>query len=155
MDKNRIRQAILDKLQADLDVLTRAALMAREEATHDESKATSKYETHGQEAAYLAESQARLATDVQASITLYKTLPLPDVAPGLPAAIGALITLENRGRPAHYLLAPRNGGLEITLDGHLIMLISPQSPLGSQLVNAHIGDTIQLPGRPSKVIAIQ
>jgi transcription elongation GreA/GreB family factor len=154
MDKNNLRQAILDKLQSDLDMLTRAAHMAREEATHDESKATTKYETHGQEAAYLAESQARLASEVQNSITLYKNLPLPDVAPGLPAGIGAVVTLENRGKPAHYLLAPRNGGLEVTLDGQTVMLITPQSPLGAQLVGAHIGDPVQLPGRPSKITAI-
>lgn len=154
MDKNNLRQAILDKLQSDLELLTQAALMAREEATHDESKATSKYETHGQEAAYLAEGQAKLASEVLDSITLYKTFPFPPVAPGLPAVMGAIVTLENRGKSTHYLLAPRSGGLEITLDGTPVTLITPHSPLGTQLVNALVGDTIQLPGRPSKVTAI-
>lgn len=154
MDKNRLRQTILDKLQDELDLLTRAAKMAHEEATHDESKATTKYETHGQEAAYLAESQANLAADVQGSIELYKNLPLPDFAPGLSANIGAVVTLENRGRSTRYLLAPRNGGLEVSLDDETIMIVTPHSPLGSQLVGALVGDSVQLPGRPSKVTAI-
>ena len=155
MDKNLLRQAILEKLQADLDVLTRAAHMAHEEATHDESKATTKYETHGQEAAYLAESQANLANEVNASIKLYKTFEFPVFAPGLPANLGAVIALEHRGRITNYLLGPRNGGLEITFDGQLIMLVTPQSPLGRQLMGALLGDTIQLPGRPSKVTSIE
>ena len=158
IDKTRLQQALLEKLQNELDLITRAALMAREEATHDESKATSKYETHGQEAAYLAEGQARFASELQDSIALYKTLSFPDFTDGSTVGIGALVTLESRGRSTLYLLGPRNGGLDIALDGQTITLITPQSPLGAQLVNARVGTTVHLPGRttpqPHRVAAI-
>ena len=37
MDKTRLRQAIIERINAELEMQTRAALMARDEATHEES----------------------------------------------------------------------------------------------------------------------
>ncbi|MDF9832942.1 transcription elongation GreA/GreB family factor [Ereboglobus sp. PH5-5] len=155
MDKNILRQALLEKLQADLDMLSRAALMAREEATHEESKATTKYETHGQEAAYLAESQANLAGEIRDNIEFYKTLDLPAFEIGQPVAVGAVITLELRGKPSKYFLGPRNGGVEFAFQGETIMIVTPQSPLGSELLGKYIDDVIHLPGRSFRVAAIE
>ena len=151
MDKSTLRQAIIDRLQTDFDVLTRAALMAREEATDEESKPKEEYETRAQEAAYLAESQAKLASELQASIAVYKGMPMPDFSKtGQPADTGALIRLEADGsaggkkRDVWYFLGPRNGGIELTVDGNIVTLITPQSPLGRQLAGARVGDTVQL-----------
>ncbi len=160
MDKTPLRHAIIGQLQAGLDVQTRAALMAREEATHDESRATNKYETHGQEAAYLAGSQAKLAAEIQDSIALWTTLPLPDFASDGVIDIGALVALESRpGRTVWYLLAPRNGGVTVGLGGREITLVTPQSPLGRQLHGRRLGAVVTLPGRagaqPHRVTMIE
>ena len=151
MDKSLLRQAIIDRLQSDLDVLTRAALMAREEATDEESKPKEEYETRAQEAAYLAESQARLASELQASLALYKGMPMPDFSKnGQPADAGALIRLEagegNGGGKGDvwYFLGLRNGGIELTVDNIPVTLVTLQSPLGRQLAGARVGDVVQL-----------
>jgi len=154
MDKSSLRQAIIDRLQTDLDVLTRAALMAREEATDEESKPKEEYETHAQEAAYLAESQAKLASELQASIAVYKGMPMPDFSKtGQAADTGALIRLETDGsggsgagkkREVWYFLGPRNGGIELSVGGNVVTLVTPQSPLGRQLAGARVGDVAQL-----------
>ena len=148
MDKSALRQAIIDKIQSDFDVLTRAAHMAREEATDEESKPKEEYETHAQEAAYLAESQAKLASELQASIALYKGMPMPDFSKnGQPADTGALIRLEageGARRDVWYFLGLRNGGVEVTVDNIPVTLVTPQSPLGRQLAGARAGDIVQL-----------
>ena len=41
-------------------------------------------------------------------------------------------------------IAPRAGGTEVTLDGHELLVITPQSPLGQQLVGRKQGDRIKL-----------
>ena len=64
MDKSALRSSILRQLEADLALQTRAALTSRDEATSEESKAQNKYDTRGQEAAYLAEGQARLVAEI-------------------------------------------------------------------------------------------
>jgi transcription elongation GreA/GreB family factor len=151
MDKSLLRQALLARLQTELDTLTRAALMARDEATSEESKAENKYDTRGQEAAYLAEGQARLAAELQDTLATYQTLPLPDFSPQSAIAIGAVFTLEARGKSSVYFLGPRSGGLEIALEGRTLTLVTPSSPLGRQLPGRRVGDTVQMPGRAGPV----
>ncbi len=147
MDKSLLRQAIVAKLTAELDTLTRAALMAREEATSEESKAEGKYDTRGQEAAYLAEGQARLALELQETITTYQALPLREFSPEEAIDVGAIVTLKARGKSAAYFLGPRSGGLDFEIDGRSLVIVTPQSPLGRQLPGRHVGDTVELPGR--------
>lgn len=145
IDKARLREAILAQLAADLDLQTRAALLARDEAISDESKAEGKYDTRAQEAAYLAEGQARQAAELHDSIALYRALEFStrtDVA-----EVGSLIRLSAGSNTIDYLLGPRAGGLEIEVDGRQITVVTPASPLGRQLLGAAIGATVTLPGR--------
>src|SRR5687767_13028441 len=100
MDKPLLRQAIVSRLTDELDTLTRAALMARDEATNEESKAEGKYDTRGQEAAYLAEGQARLALELQETIAAYQMLTLPEFSARDAIDLGAIVTLEASGRSA-------------------------------------------------------
>jgi transcription elongation GreA/GreB family factor len=151
MDKALLRQTIVATLTAELETLTRAALMAREEATSEESKAESKYDTRGQEAAYLAEGQARLALELQETIATYQTLAFSEFSETSAIAVGAVIALESRGRSTLYFLGPRNGGLEVEISGKPVLIVTPQSPLGRQLLGRRAGDKIELPGRAGPI----
>lgn len=152
MQKSVVRDAIVAQLQRELELQARAAHDSRDEATSAENKAEGKYDMRSQEAAYLAEGQARLAAELVESITLYRALELPDFSNGRPAALGALVTLETKGRRTVYFLGPRNGGLEITYDGTTCLVVTPSSPLGRQLLGRVIGDSVQLPGRSAPVV---
>jgi hypothetical protein len=128
LKKSTLREAILHLLRQELGRQTNAAAMSREEAISEESRAENKWDTHSQEAAYLAEGQAKLAAEISASIELYSTLPLPDFAPDDPIAIGAMIELESsEGNRTRYFLGPRGGGLELEADGHAILVLTPQT----------------------------
>ena len=151
MQKSAVRDAIVAQLQSELDLQARAAHDSRDEATSVENKAEGKYDMRSQEAAYLAEGQARLAAEIAESISLYRSLDLPDFSQGRPAALGALVTLETKGKRAVYFLGPRNGGLEINHDGVTYLVVSPSSPLGRQLLGRVVGDSVQLPGRGGAV----
>src|SRR5688500_9899167 len=78
VNKSVLRETILEQLRQELARQTRAAQMSRDEAISEESRAENKWDTHSQEAAYLAEGQARLAAEISASMELYSTLTLPD-----------------------------------------------------------------------------
>lgn len=150
IDKNRLRAAILAQLAADLDLQTRAAHVARDEAISEESKAENKYDTHAQEAAYLAEAQARQAAEIQDSIAMYQSMSVTPVNGAV--AVGACVRLTANGRAVDYFLGPRAGGLEIEVDGRSVTVVTPSSPLGRQLLGARIGSTVTLPGRPKPVV---
>jgi transcription elongation GreA/GreB family factor len=151
VNKTALREAILAQLQRDLSLQVGAAQLARDEAISEESRAESKYDTHSQEAAYLAEGQARLASEIEASLAHYASLPLPKFSAADAIALGALIELNagagSVGKSTWYFLGPRAGGMELALDGKTILLVTPQSPLGRQLLGKRVGDTVQTPGR--------
>ena len=151
MQKSAVRDAIVAQLQRELALQARAANDARDEATSEESKSEGKYDMRGQEAAYLAEGQARQAAEIAEALTLYHGLDLAACPVGSPAGVGAFITLENRGRQTHYFLGPRNGGLEAEVEGLTFTVVTPTSPLGRQLIGQCVGATVQLPGRGGPV----
>lgn len=150
VNKSALCAAILEQLRRDLATQTRAAELARDEAISEESRPENKWDTHSQEAAYLAEGQAKLAGEIGASIEIYSTLPLPDFGPDDPIALGAVVELGGAGAarpPACYFLGPRAGGIEVSVDGRTILVLTPQSPLGRQLLGKRVGDTVLAPGR--------
>lgn len=147
MNKAALRDAILQQLRQDLATQTKAAEMARDEAISEESRPENKWDTHSQEAAYLAEGQAKLAAEILGSIEIFTTLSLPAFAPDDAIAVGALVRVEGGRSPAWYFVGPRAGGLEVQVDGRDILVLTPQSPLGRQLLGKRAGDTLQMPGR--------
>lgn len=148
MSKEVLRAQILAHLAADLRLQESAARLAHDEAISEESRPENKYDTHSQEAAYLAEGQARLVREIGESIALYQTLALPGFPVGAPAAAGALVEIGRPGRSAWYFVGPRAGGLELALpDGRTVLVVTPTSPLGRQLIGRRVGDAVELPGR--------
>ena len=146
--KATLRDAIIRELRQELVRQTNAAELARDEATSEESRAENKWDTHSQEAAYLAEGQAKLAAEIGASIELFGTMPLPDFGPADPIALGALVELqsEKTQKRTRYLLGPRAGGLELVVDSESVLVLTPQSPLGRLLIGRRLGDVISTSG---------
>ncbi len=160
MNKTLLREHILAQLRATLALQVNAAQLARDEAISEESRAENQYDTHSLEAGYLAEGQARQAAEIEESITIISALALPDFAAGSPVALGALAEVRNsRGTSDWYFLCPRAGGLEVQLENRTVLVVTPQSPLGRQLLGRRVGDAVPLPGGSpavaSKIIAIK
>lgn len=155
MPKEHLRKQILDLLQAELSLQTKAAQLAHDEATSEESRAENKYDTHSQEAAYLAEGQARLATEAIEAIKIYQTLELTDQSADTPIAMGALVAIGSIEQPSWYFLGPRAGGLELKDENDdPVLLITPHSPLGRQLIGKKIGASVSLPGAKGSIQSI-
>ena len=152
MNKTILRERILARLRATLALQVSAAELARDEAISEESQPENQYDTHSLEAGYLAEGQARQAAEMEESITILSALALPDFAADAPIALGALAEVrDGHGQAACYFLAPRAGGLEVELDGRVVLVVTPQSPLGRQLLGRRVGDLVRLPGRSPAV----
>lgn len=147
VNKAALRDAILRQLRAELANQTNAAALARDEAISEESRPENKWDTHSQEAAYLAEGQARLAAEIGGNIDLFATMSVADVAPGEAIATGALVELASG---ALYFLAPRGGGIEVEVDGRTVLVLTPQAPLGRQLLGKRAGDSVTVPGRGAR-----
>jgi transcription elongation GreA/GreB family factor len=144
MNKKALLKAIVSQLISELEVYLRAAQAAHAEATHEQSKAESKYDTRGLEASYLARGQSRQAAEMQAAIQEFESMEPKAFDKGELIDVGAIVELEQGKERTVYFIGPRAGGTEVTLDEREILVITPQSPLGSQLVGKKQGDRLQL-----------
>jgi transcription elongation GreA/GreB family factor len=144
MNKRAIIKKITEKLIGELEVYFRAAQFSRAEATHESNKAENKYDTRGLEASYLARGQSRQAAELEAAIAEFEKLGARKFADGDEIAVGALVELEHGGESSFYFVGPRAGGTEVVQDKKEILVITPQSPLGEQLMGKKSGDAWQL-----------
>jgi transcription elongation GreA/GreB family factor len=143
MNKTDLLARIIAQLAAELAAITSAARATHAEATDEENKAEDKYDTRGLEASYLAHGQSKAAEEAAQAVAQFSALPVRDLAAGEPISLGALVRLEGRGG-SHYFIGPRAGGTEVDVGGDPVLVITPQSPLGRQLMGRRQGDTLQL-----------
>jgi hypothetical protein len=144
VNKNALINKIIAQLVKDLELLTKAARAAHAEATHEQSKADNKYDTRGLEASYLARGQARQVAETEDAINQFKALSLADFGPGEPIGLSAFVELQSKGESAFYFVGPKAGGTEFKHDKKEVMVITPQSPLGQQLMGKKQGDRLKI-----------
>jgi len=144
VDKRSLIEKIVEALTGELELLAKAAHAAHAEATHESSRAENKYDTRGLEASYLARGQSRQAAETALAIDELRQLPLKDFTADEEIDVGAFVETMNKRERNFYFLAPRAGGTEVQLDGQEILVITPQSPLGQQLVGRRQGDKLKL-----------
>ena len=146
MKKPALLKAIIARLDAELALSLHAARTAAAGATDEQNKAENKYDTRGLELSYLAAGQGRKIAEAEATLEQFRTLALRDFGPLDPIDVSALITLESGKKTADaqplYFLAPRGGGTEVRCAGREVLVITPQSPLGQQLLGRRTGDRI-------------
>ena len=139
MNKSLLIKQIIAALGESLEVLERAARASHAEATHESSRAESKYDTRGLEASYLAGGQARQAKEIIDSMKLYQSLATRDFAAGELIDLTAVVEVEGDGASNKYFIGPKSCGVEVNFKGEEITVITPQSPLGQNLVGKKPG----------------
>ena len=144
MTKRLVIQKIIETLQSEMETYVRAAKFSRAEATAEENRAENKYDTRGLEASYLAAGQANKIVEIEESIAAFDALRERKFNEADGIDIGALIEISQDGERAHYFIGPSAGGIEIKTRGTEVLVITPHSPLGSQLKGAKQGAKIKI-----------
>src|SRR3954462_14007126 len=110
MNKTLLLKEIVAAHGESWEVLERAARASHVEATHESSRAESKYDTRGLEAAYLAGGQAKQAREIQDSIKTYQSLTSRVFATNDLIDVTAVVKLEVGGAASLYFIGPKSGG---------------------------------------------
>ena len=139
MNKAQILQQLVDFLAARIEGFERSARAAHAEATHEQNKAENKYDTRALEASYLAEGHARQAAEVLHALHQLETFELRNFRAGDAISVGALVELEGPDGASWYFLAPCEGGTELMCDGFNVVVLTPNSPLGEQVIGKMAG----------------
>ena len=143
IDKSEILTLIIEQLRADLATLELAVAIARDTATHSDCLGSSKYETMGLEASYLAQGQGTRLLEIERSLEYFKRLKLAE--PFLVISLSSLVVLDDeQGERQLLWLAAEAGGLKIQYSDLTITVITPKSPLGRALIGKAAGDDFEI-----------
>jgi transcription elongation GreA/GreB family factor len=159
ISKTVVVNRIIERLGEELQTLAGASRAMHADASDEQNKAEDKYDTRGLETAYLASSQARLATETEQALAIYQTLELRKFSGQTPIELTALVELDSHGTRTLYFLGPRGGGLELNIKGTEVLVITPESPLGQELIGKKTGDCVELqtrgPALKFRVVAVR
>lgn len=144
MNKKTLVKKIVAQLVGELDLYIKASRAAHAEATHEQSKAENKYDTRGLEASYLARGQSKQAAETEKAIKQFEKLELKKFENGAPIDLTAVIELETKRERSIYFMAPCAGGTEVRHEKQDLLVITPQSPLGQQLLGKKQGDKLRM-----------
>ena len=151
IDKTRLLQALLEVLEDDLDLQTRAANLARDEATNEESRAENKYDTLGLEASYLATGQARRAEAIRQAMANWRQFRPSPYAPSKRIQLGALVCLVDADdKQQQIFLGPYGGSMKLVSGAQLVQVISSEAPLGRAMLGKCEGDEVSIEVAPSR-----
>lgn len=142
MKKSKIIEVVLEHLRADFDRRQSAARRTREQGNDAESKSEGKYDTRSTEENYLADGLARQALEAAAAAEAIEQMPIRDFARGEAIDLSALVELEFAKETEFFLIATAGGGTEVVWDKKTIVVLTPESPLGSRLIGRHAGERV-------------
>jgi transcription elongation GreA/GreB family factor len=146
MTKEKVLKLIVQQLSEDLAILFQAAKTAHAASIHEENLPDNEYDTLGLEASYLAQAQANRAQEIKAALASYKNLILKHFEPDAPIRLTALVTLEAGECTRKLFIGPQAGGLKLRENGDEVLIITPQSPVGQELIGKSCGDVVMLRG---------
>lgn len=153
MKKAEVVALILERLREEFDTRRRVSKSTREEGNDAESRAASKYDTLSIEENYLADGLARQALDAARSIAEIEKLPLREFRAGDAIDLGAMVEVEFSDAREWFFLATSGGGTGVLHEGVNVTVVTPDSPLGSQILGCRLGDrTIAPHGRVVAVL---
>ena len=137
--KSDLKKVLINNLQEKLKDTLESANSAHGGATHSDAIAKSKYDTHGLELSYLAGSLFERAKSLELAITRLNAWKVINQV-NCPVDRGCLIRCSNNKT---YLLVDGGAGEVLTHKENTIQVITPESPLGSELLGLYEEDEIQ------------
>ena len=151
IDKAALRAELVVQLAAQLQTAQAAHAAAIEGATHAEAKPENDKDTRGLEQSYLARGQAQRVAELEAAVAEVTAMRLREFAARDPAAISAVVTVDEDGSEHRFFLVPHGGGSALAGG---IQVVTPSSPLGRALLGKKLDDELEvkLPGKTRALV---
>jgi transcription elongation GreA/GreB family factor len=143
-DKVQLLKSILLQLEETLAVLATSAAQARDAATNEESKAENKYDTRGLEASYLAGAQSQRIAELKRNIQTIKNLTIAAAPNSITLNCLIEVRIDEEEKTKWLFLLPVAGGLNLDFQNQVIQTITPESPVGKNLLGRKSGDNFSL-----------
>lgn len=113
-------------------------------ATHEESRSEGDKDMRATEQSYVARGQAMRAEELAEALGRIEHFAPPDYDDERPLGAGALVEVDVEGEAKWLFVSPVAGGTELSVDGVTVLVITPSSPVGRQIVGKQVGDAFEL-----------
>lgn len=153
MNKAAIVETIRNILREEFESFQASSRETRAAGNDAESKSEGKYDTRSIEENYLADGLARQAMIVAEAALAYDKLELRPFDKSTPLDLGALLLLQYPDEKVWFFLGPSGGGIEVPCEGNTVTVVTPESPLGSQLMGLQCG--AKLPTMGAKILKVE
>jgi transcription elongation GreA/GreB family factor len=140
MSKGSVFKSVIAELEEELERKKRAAAAAYAGATDDEARSESKYDTRGLESSYLAAGMAQQLEELAEDLHVLGGYSLPRFEAEEAIGLGALVDIALGGTATLFFLLPRGGGVEVTVDGREVTVVTTSSPMGERLMGKTTGE---------------
>ncbi len=143
-DKEALLDELRERLRARLRALTDSQATSQEGATHAEMRAEDPKDMRSTEASYLARGLAERVAQLRAALVRlegFAPAPFPEEAA---IGIGALVSLEDDlGNEIVHFLVPVAAGEKLGDPASPIVSVSPESPLGQELIGRRVDESFE------------
>lgn len=145
MNKQSILDAIREALVEEFESFRAASKRTREEGNDAENRSEGKYDTRSIEENYLADGLAKQAAHVAQALTAYDGIRPVEFSEKGPVDVGALVLLQFPDEQSWFFLGPAGGGIAVQTEDGEVTVLTPESPIGSQLIGRAMGDSTRSP----------
>lgn len=154
MNKIKLFETLMTEVDMQLKLATEAAQNTKDAATHEENKPENKYDTRGLEASYLARAQIERVLDLKGLRNGLQSMKIRSFQESDPIALTAVIQLQSLNKSFWVLLLPQGGGQSFAFEGISYKVITPESPLGSQLIGKQIEDVVEIKNVEYEILSL-
>lgn len=147
MDKRNIFEQIKAELEETLANTEKSKQEYQDEANRHKGRMASRYDTFKEEAQMMVNAQEVRIAELRASLVQIQAVLDHPTALETTDKIrsGTVILLEaDDGTKRRHVLAPTGGGIKVAVGNEELVVITPDSPLGKQLMGLSVGDEVEI-----------
>nr|BDT27160.1 GreA/GreB family elongation factor [Bacteriovorax sp. HI3] len=143
IDKKKIVEVLIEKLNTELKEVEGAAKSTRDLAVAPDLKSEGKYDTRAIEAGYLASAQNKRVEEIKMDIQMLEDL-VTQIEPASKLQLGSLGLIDCNGQKRLYFLSTTSGGSMLMIDNYPILVISVFSPIGDAALGLGAGESFEV-----------
>ena len=143
INKQLVIDRLISQLETSLEIAVQSAKHAHQDATHEQSKAETQYDSLGIEMAYLAEGQSKRIESLRQDIHVLQETQFPNQHEQV--KLGHLVHLVDcqADTPLWVFILPVAGGNKVVLDDVVCQIVTPNAPIAKKLLKQFVGDEIR------------
>lgn len=143
-DKKDLVDKIIAALENQRKTLVSCIQEAQKESLTDENIPLSQFDHRCLEASLLANAQTERKKETDKVIELFKNLKVKEFSNQDCIEASALVELEHVGKSKIFFIGPQGAGITVDYLGQEVEVITPQSPLGEELLEKRINDEVMI-----------